>query len=341
MDDDVKLVEVEVEGDFEELVEAKLRRDGTVPIKVIRPGWGSSGYYPEKTLSKDYPVFEGARMFWNHPRRSDDDERPERDLNDLAAVLSNVRYAESGPKGPGIYGDAKVFSPFRERVGELAPYIGVSILANGKGTKGEVEGREGLVIESITSARSVDFVTAPGAGGEVVSLFESALTPDAEVPTPAEEVKHMEELKEALDRVQELETELSEVKERNEWLSDEYSRLKEAELVGQARAIVERALSESDLPEVSQTRLMESLTANPPVEANEDDITLDADGMESTVKEAIKAELTYIASLTESGRITGMGRSEEPEDEGSEKMAEAFERLGLSESAAKIAAVGR
>jgi len=46
----------------------------------------------------------------------------------------------------------------------------VSIRAMGKANPGEAEGRKGSVVESLTHARSVDFVTFAGAGGAVESL---------------------------------------------------------------------------------------------------------------------------------------------------------------------------
>lgn len=70
------------------LVEKAVRDDGTVPIKVIAPGWGTSGYYPAAVLERDGPtVFaKGTHMYWNHPTLTETIERPERSLSDLAAI---------------------------------------------------------------------------------------------------------------------------------------------------------------------------------------------------------------------------------------------------------------
>src|SRR4051812_17597596 len=40
-------------GDFMPLVEQALRGDGTVQLKLIQPGWGTSGYYPREVLQRD------------------------------------------------------------------------------------------------------------------------------------------------------------------------------------------------------------------------------------------------------------------------------------------------
>jgi hypothetical protein len=56
------------EGAFVKLVEAATE-EGEITIKVIAPGWGSSGYYAKEVLKRDgakaFPA--GTKMFWNHP----------------------------------------------------------------------------------------------------------------------------------------------------------------------------------------------------------------------------------------------------------------------------------
>lgn len=163
-------------GDFLRLGEAALRRDGTAAVKLIAPGWGSSGYYSADLLEKDGPgLFRaGTKMYWDHPTQSEESERPEGSLRNLAAVLvSDARWAQ-GPEGPGLYADAKIFEGYQKAVAEMAPHIGVSIRAAGRATVGEAEGRKGRIITELTAAQSVDFVTEPGAGGKVLQLFEAA-----------------------------------------------------------------------------------------------------------------------------------------------------------------------
>ncbi len=165
------------QGQFFPLIEKALRRDGTVALRLIGPGWGSSGFYPVETLRRDGPMAfkAGTKMYWNHPTMAQESERPEGDLRDLAAVLvSDARWEEAGQAGPGLYADAKVFGDYAKAVEELAPHIGVSIRASGRAMTGEAEGRQGSIINAITAARSVDFVTEPGAGGRVVEMFEAA-----------------------------------------------------------------------------------------------------------------------------------------------------------------------
>lgn len=162
---------------FIPLVERAVRRDGTIAIKMIQPGWGSSGYYSREVLERDMPKAfpAGTHMMWNHPTLSEQAERPERNLNDLAAVIvSEPRYQDNGPAGPGVYADARVFSGYKETLDEIGEHIGVSILGAGVAEVGEAEGRKGRIVKEISQGYSVDFVTRPGAGGAIVSIFESA-----------------------------------------------------------------------------------------------------------------------------------------------------------------------
>ena len=146
----------------------------TVPIKLISPGIGSSGYYPAETLrqaAEDGIFKRGTQMFWVTP--SDHAMRTE-DPNRLAAVLeSDAEYLENGRDGAGLYATANIFSDFESLVTEKAKHMGLSIVGEGQREVGTLpDGREGLIVTEITNGYSVDFVTKAGRDGKV--LFESA-----------------------------------------------------------------------------------------------------------------------------------------------------------------------
>jgi hypothetical protein len=63
---------------------------------------------------------------------------------------------------------------FRQPVDSLAKHIGMSIRATGKAKEGEAEGRKGALIQELSRGLSVDYVTTPGAGGQILQLFEAA-----------------------------------------------------------------------------------------------------------------------------------------------------------------------
>lgn len=328
------------------LTESQISRDGVATVKVIEPGWGSSGYYKPEVLERDSNVFEGVQMFWDHPRKSDQEELPERSLNDLAGVLHGVHWDNNGKDGPGIYGNAKIFSPFKERMKELAPYVGLSILASGKLSEGEFEGRRGPVIESITKARSVDFVTVAGAGGKVVSLFESL----RDNPLEEEVQDNMdEEVKRLQESISAKDTELSEVKSKladvEAKLSEselELARYRETDLLRESKEHIESKISDTKMPDLTKSRIVETLSSNPPVK----DGKLDVERLDKNIDEAVKAEAEYLAKVFGSGKIRYLGGPEGPDGANDAKVVEsklqdAFTRMGLSEEEVKIAASGR
>lgn len=344
------------------LDEGALRRDGTVRVKVIQSGWGASGYYSPDVLKRDGPaVFKaGTRMFWDHPSRTQEADHPERSIRDLAAVLaSDARWEEDGKHGAGLYADAKVFSPFKESLTELAPHIGVSIRAFAKVREGEAEGRKGRVVENIATARSIDFVTAPGAGGKVIELFEAARAePGTELPasatTPTQETAMTQEsggaefaaLQESVTklttRLDEVETSNKQLLETNRTQATELARLREADIIREAQSVAVATLRPINLPDMAKARIAESLAMNPPLTAEK---TFDKDAFVKAVQEEAKREGEYLARVHPgAGRVTGMGgepiTEAKPEDIQA-ALKEAASVLGLSESAAATFAAGR
>ncbi len=316
--------------DAAELREAAIRRDGTAQIKIISDGWGTSGYYSDELLETQGPAAfkSGCKMYWDHPTKTEESERPERSLRDLAAVLvSDARYVKDGPKGAGLYADAKVYDSYQAPLNEMAADIGVSIRALGTFHNGSAAGRQGRIIDSLSEVHSVDFVTLPGRGGEVLELFEAARR-NASAPTTPPPEESMD-LKEALA-------------ERDAAQADS-ARLQEALVLREAKDVVAEELKSSDVADITKTRLHESLAKNPPIK----DGTLDTDALKTQVKEAVAEEIKYLATLgVGNGKPKGMGvgatRTQEAHDPEFEKDLEAvFGRLGLSEAAAKTAAAGR
>lgn len=348
----VELIEAD-HGMFMPLMEKAVRRDGTIPIKIIQPGWGSSGYYPAEVLERDgAKVFtKGMHMYWNHPTYTEESERPERDLNDLAAVLvSDARWNANGPKGAGLYADAKVFEAYQKPVDDMAENIGVSIRALGKAQQGVAEGRSGVIINELSKGRSIDFVTAPGAGGEIVTLFEAVRTVRTDkanagtVPAtaPLNVANQEANLEEAMD-LKELTEKVATLETNNQTLVTNNARLSEALALRDAREMVKEALKGTNLPEITINRLVESLSKNPPMK----DGALDVQVFAPRIVEAVKAEAKYLESLMGVGQIRGLGESqtnaddEDNEAKIEESLTESFSALGLGESTAKIAAKGR
>jgi hypothetical protein len=319
----------ELAFDFVELKENAVGADGSAIMKLIQPGWGASGYYPPEVLKRDGPkVFtRGLKMFWNHQTKVEEAQRPEGSLYELAGELtSDARWMDHGPAGSALYADAKVFSAYQATVNELAPSIGVSIRAEGRARDGEAEGKKGPIIERIAVAKSVDFVTSPGAGGEIVELFEAARSRNKK----ALEKPTVENNKELTERLANQDKQIAE--------------LLRAETAREAQTFVAAQLTEKAkaLPAVSHTRLSAELSKNPPVK----DGRIDVEAYGKRIDEAVSAEARYIAQISGAGEVRGMGSASTVEDEkaiseSTKKLETVFRELGLSESGAAIAAKGR
>lgn len=140
-------------------------------IQIITPGWGSSGYYSTEVLQEaaaNRVIPAGTHMYFNHASLSEREDRPERDVRDIAAVLVE----DAAWDGTRLVAQADILGPHAELVGALAPHIGVSISGSATDiTVGEAEGRRGPIIEGLADVASVDLVTHAGRGGR---LLESA-----------------------------------------------------------------------------------------------------------------------------------------------------------------------
>lgn len=321
-------------GEVVPLIERAVRKDGTVPIKMIQPGWGSSGYYSADLLRRDGPKAfpAGTQMFWDHATANEEAERPEGSLARLAAVtVKEPIFQEKGPAGPGLYSEAKVFGQYAAALDELAPHIGVSIRGHGVVKSGEAEGRKGLIVEKLLPGRSVDFVTTPGAGGQVAALFEAArqrMGTDKRMVEAQKGGKQMNE------------QEITALQEAKTAADAEVGRLREALLLREARDVAAAELGKIEMPELTRARLAEVLGARPVVTEGK----LDVEAFKARIGEAAKDELAYLAGVGRfgAGTITGMGGSAGGQPQGDvKKLAEAMQRLGLSEAAAQAAAAGR
>lgn len=140
--------------------------EGKYRIRIIVPGQGSSGIYTAENLAESAPLFKaGTEMFIDHPTETEEWERPERSIRDYAGVfLEDATVGEDG----ALYTVCKVFSGVNDLIKDKWEHIGVSINAWCNEPIAETG-----VVPVFAGVRSVDFVTAPGAGGAVIDLLES------------------------------------------------------------------------------------------------------------------------------------------------------------------------
>lgn len=145
----------------------------TIAVDLITPGWGSSGYYSPQVLEaagRDRIFAAGTHMYLDHPTATEDMDRPERSVRDLAGVLTS----DATWNGSALTAEARVFAPYQQLVSEAKDAIGVSIRAGGDIELGEAEGRKGRIVTKLVHGTSADFVTHAGRGGKVRELLESA-----------------------------------------------------------------------------------------------------------------------------------------------------------------------
>lgn len=148
--------------------------EGTLLIRLITAGSGSSGDYPVETIEaagarRVFPA--GTLMYADHPGEAERIDRPERSIRDIAAVLTEDAYFV--PEANALDAKARPFGIWKEALPEMKDAIGVSIRAKATLAKNpSPAGRK--VVESLDEAISVDFVTRAGREGSIREVYEAA-----------------------------------------------------------------------------------------------------------------------------------------------------------------------
>jgi len=330
------------------LTEAKLDK-GLAMITVIKAGFNESKdrYYPLDTLCRDFSVFEGLKMYADHPSEDDERNRPERSIRDWVATLKNVHMDKDT-----VVGEAQIVEPWmQEKLATLRDKgmlkdMGISINAVGAATEATIEGVKTNYIERIARGRSVDFVTEAGAGG-LVEMYEADRDIDIDFVSlntlkerRPELVKEIEtsvrnSLMKEVKKHMELEEEIKELKESNTTLATENETLKtekanaeKAKLLAETKATVEAAIGKAELPEAAKARLLEMFKD-----------TVSAEGLEA----AIEAEKAYIAAISEAGKVKGMGGKGEDPEADKKALKESWKKLHpeYTEEQLEVAISGR
>lgn len=152
----------------------------------------------------------------------------------------------------------------------------------------------------------------------------------------------MDEVKALQEANATLQERMQALQEAQTRLEQENARLREGDLLRRAESFVAQRLAQVEMPEITRRRLTAQLAAAPVV-LEADRYALDEARYGEVVTEKAKAELAYLAEAVGRGQVHGMGPKPDPAPAGDAqaRMAEAFRGLGLTESAAKVAANGR
>jgi hypothetical protein len=192
--------------------------DGIGPTRfrcvLISEGLGNfkdAYYYSRDALVGAVPVFEGKKIFADHPSSSEESIRPERSVRDVLGHFEKIGIEESNDGTIKLVGDVvilgdKQYEWARGLLRHAVQYsrnfpdkdfVGLSINASGDAEERELEKvmesapqsakvklvkakEQGIervrYVSTITEAVSCDLVTEAGAGGRILSMIESERT---------------------------------------------------------------------------------------------------------------------------------------------------------------------
>jgi hypothetical protein len=326
---------------------------GKLNLTVIKPGLNKSKsrFYPQETLKRDYKVFENAKMFLDHQSEKESKDRPEGSVNNYVAQITKV-----WPEADGtIKATAAVIDPpFKAKLAEmhkqgLLHEMGVSIRAIGEASEQEKDGVTTNVVESLIAARSVDFVTYAGAGGQIEAMesdssknnendvdlvTEAALRkrrPDLVALIETHSQEKLASMKTIEQQLAESQTQLTTLTKENTELKTKFGEAQKVAAKASVAAELTKQLAESKLPDFAQARLRKQFEA--------------AEATAEQIKEAIVSEQDYLKKAgikTVTPKNLGAadnGTTNESGDVKKPNLEEAFALLpGMSKEDAKFAA---
>ncbi|MBW2109524.1 MAG: hypothetical protein JRI36_12795 [Deltaproteobacteria bacterium] len=256
-------------------------------VALIEPGFGNkrdNHYYPKEVLARDAKVFEGTKMY-------ESDHGPKNTRLWVSTIKEIKGFTESGAP----IGLVSIHDPnFATRImaldaDGLLEKMECSILANGKAKKGKADGRKTKIVEAITEADSVDFVTRAGAGGRALSLAET------------EEGNMSDEPKD---------TDLDEGKREAEKVNIKEGGNEEPQETFLEASAVKEALDKTNLPDASKARLSEADYQS-----------------EQELSDAVQEEIAYVKKLVGSGKPFGQGPSEKSREDILKERDMRFDRI--------------
>jgi hypothetical protein len=297
------------------------------PIKLISPGKGATAFYPSEVLKRDGPKAFPAhtKVYLNHPKESEKDEAVgNRDVTRLAGVLTQpAEWQESGANGPGLYSRIKVFADHAQMLEDKAHHLHMSINAGGDQAI-EAGGKKLLFkdgqpvlgrlheADPAKNMNSVDIVPVGGAGGMILT----------EAAKPANSNQEDSDMEAA---------ELTKLQESVATQTAINSRLLERAIRADARVEAGRILKGTTLMEAAKQRVIESVLSD----IARKDGEIDTVKFTEAVNAAAKTEGAYVAQLTGSGRVYGMGTPVPVAIDTNEATRQTADRKRLHESAVR------
>ncbi len=262
-------------------------------VTLIRSGKSKMGnIYPSDVLRESTQLFEGVCAFADH---NNDDRRPERSVRDIVGYYKNVRHHAEGEQGR-LAGELHLLPgtdwlwTLMQETQRHPSICGLSIDAHASCQESD----DGRQVAEFKRVNSVDIVTRPSAGGTIDRIIASHRPrKDPPVPVPVEKIteQHPEGTRPDVTALQEShQRELTELREAQQNTLRQFEEMKAVHLAGQ---LLEQKLSESELPELGRAQIAKRFKNR----------TFD----EAELVEAIADTKAIFATVSEAGKITGMG----------------------------------
>lgn len=296
-----------------QIIEAAGKKDGREwDVLLIQAGLSENGrYYPADTLRKAAPLFEGVASYADHATDAERQARPERSIKDKVGKFTHPEFGNFSIRGrmiEGIKARFKVVASWlkealleADSAGE-PDFFGFSIDAEGKVTRKEQGGKMVSWVEAITRVNSVDVVTMPAAGGQIVRLVASAANNNAPegaggIDMDPEEIRKI--MQEAVAAaVEPLKAEITALKEVappppvvDEETRKGLAELREAQRKADNERRMDKALDATKLSEIGKARMRAQLV----------DASNRRDVPEEELTAAIKEAIDYEAHLAQPG----------------------------------------
>lgn len=301
-------------GAIIEAVAAKEGEAGTrFKVRIVQAGLsGNANFYSDAVLREAAPLFEGVRVFVKADQEHLARAATGKDVRNLVGKITDVRFVEGATPDTGelqgvlhvLDAAGDIAARMTEAVSRnMADVFGLSMDADGTARMGKVGAKPARIATKILKVRSVDIIVEPGAGGGIINLIEAqedqllnreqiiALLEAkgllaGKVVAQLSEAELMAILTEAVGQ--------SNSAAPNIQGPDPVEISRQVDALVDARVYLREAVGTSRLPKAAQERVIAL------VEAKGSFTRADVDA-------AVKAEREYVATFTESGRVTGLG----------------------------------
>lgn len=290
---------------LEALDEAK---GGRWLIRVIRSGLSvNKNYYPDTVLREAVGKFSGIRVF----EKSDEEHlrRAGKSVRNLIGGLENPRFIEgrNGADTGEIVAELRLIEPAGAVATKLrsayergmSTLFGFSIDAEGTGRTRMLESKAVRWVDGLSRVLSVDLIVEPGAGGQLVTMLEAVAN---KKPSAMENNMELRDI--MIAAIQANQPDYTGEDVSDEQLLEDYRALVEQEAgkpvakpADQAKEKAKQMIEAARLPNYGKARLIERFCEAATAFS------------ESEVKAAIEAERGYLASVSDSGKISmgGLG----------------------------------